>query len=90
METTICLLKEGKNDNLSILSNLKDGRNVSFVNDKELEKRKVSRIPVNTKINSVWVVRSWAEWADVCYVKAKSVNRSLLIDMGRSDFSKIK
>ena len=35
LETTICSLKEGKDDNLSLLRNLKDGRNVSFVNDKE-------------------------------------------------------
>ena len=38
-------------------------RKVLILDDEELEKRKESRIPPNTRINTSWVVRTWAEWA---------------------------
>ena len=65
-------LKKGRDDDLSTI-NSKDGRNISFVTDEELEKWKVSRITANTKIKSAWGVRYSTELADVCNVKYKSV-----------------
>ena len=34
-----------------------------IVDDEELEKRKESRIPPNTRINTSWAVRAWSERA---------------------------
>lgn len=39
-------------------------RNICIVDDEELEKRKESRIPPNTRVNTSWAVRTWAEWAE--------------------------
>ena len=39
-------------------------RNISIVDDEELEKRKESRILHNTRINTSWAVRVWREWAE--------------------------
>ena len=39
-------------------------RNISLISDEELEKRKESRIPLNTKHNTAWAFRVWKEWAD--------------------------
>ena len=39
---------------------------IAIVDDEELEKRKASRIPQNTQINTSWAVRVnlvWSEWA---------------------------
>ena len=38
-------------------------RKIVIVDDEELEKRKESRIPANTRINTSWAVRAWSEWA---------------------------
>ena len=38
-------------------------RKIVIVDDEELEKRKESRIPANTGINTSWAVRAWSEWA---------------------------
>ena len=38
-------------------------RKIVIVDDEELEKRKESRIPPNTRINTSWAVRAWSEWA---------------------------
>ena len=38
-------------------------RKVLILDDEELEKRKESRIPPNTRINTSWAVRTWTEWA---------------------------
>ena len=32
--------------------------------DGELQKRKESRIPQNTRTNTLWAVRVWFEWAE--------------------------
>ena len=39
-------------------------RNISLISDEELEKMKEGRIPLNTKQNTAWAVRTWKEWAD--------------------------
>ena len=39
-------------------------RNLSIVDDEELEKRKESRIPRNTRINTSLAVRVWREWVE--------------------------
>ena len=39
-------------------------RNVYIVDDDELEKRKESRKPHNTRIDTSWAVRVWREWAE--------------------------
>ena len=36
---------------------------ISIFDGEELEKRKESRIPPNTRINTSWAVRTWTEWA---------------------------
>ena len=38
-------------------------RKILIVDDEELEKRKESRIPPNTRINTSKAVRTWSEWA---------------------------
>ena len=40
------------------------GRNIVVVCDNEVEKRRESRIPANTKVNTSWAVRCWEEWAE--------------------------
>ena len=39
-------------------------RSICIVDDEELEKRKESRIPPNTRVNTSRAVRTWAEWAE--------------------------
>ena len=39
-------------------------RQICIVDDEELKKRKESRIPPNTRVNTSWAVRTWAEWAE--------------------------
>ena len=41
-------------------------RNISIVDehDEELEKRKESRIPHNTRTNTSWAARVWRKWAE--------------------------
>ena len=47
------------------------GRNIVVVCDTEVEKRRESRIPANTKVNTSWAVRCWEEWAIERNVKVK-------------------
>ena len=56
LETANCLT-EGKDD-YTYISRLKNGRSNSLVTDEELEERKESRVPTNTKMNTTWAVRS--------------------------------
>lgn len=42
----------------------KVSRGISLVDDNELERRKLTRIPQSTKINTNWAVRTWSEWAE--------------------------
>ena len=37
---------------------------ITIVDDRELQKRKASRIPQNTRTNISWAVRVWFEWAE--------------------------
>ena len=39
-----------------------NNRNICLVTDEELEKRKYSRIPENTKMSTGWAVRVWKDW----------------------------
>ena len=55
---------KGKDANSSI-SNLKDGRHISFVTDEDPKKWKVSRITANTKIKFAWDVCCWTALAGV-------------------------
>ena len=57
-------------------------RNISLISDEELEKRKESRIPLNTKHNTGWAVRAWKEWADERNDKA-SANEKVDSDIGK-------
>ena len=45
-------------------------RNISLISDEEMEKRKESRIPLNTKRNTAWAVCAWKEWAEEINDKA--------------------
>ena len=47
------------------------GRNMVVVCDNEVEKRRESRMPANTKVNTSWAVRCWEEWAVERNVKVK-------------------
>ena len=38
-------------------------RGISLVGDEKLEKRKETRTPKSTKINTNWTVRTWTKWA---------------------------
>ena len=54
------------------------GRNIVVVCDNEVEQRRESRIPANTKVNTYWAVRCWEEWA----VKRNVRGRSLFMGGG--------
>ena len=47
-------------------------RDISLVSDEDLEKRKESRIPLNTRQNTAWAIRAWKDWAEERNDKAKS------------------
>ena len=47
------------------------GRKIVVVCDNEVEKRRESRIPANTKVKISWAVRCWEEWATERNVKVK-------------------
>lgn len=48
-----------------------DFRQVSKRDSVEVEKRRESRIPANTKVNTSWAEPCWEEWAVKCNVKVK-------------------
>jgi hypothetical protein len=47
-------------------------KDISLVSDEDLEKRKESRIPLNTRQNTAWAIRAWKDWAEEKNDKAKS------------------
>ena len=53
-------IKHGRTDPLNCSEAV---RKILIVDDGELEKRKESRILLNTRINTSWAVRTWSEWA---------------------------
>ena len=62
-------------------------RNTLLLTDEDLEKRKESRIPKNTKRNTTWAVGVWKGWTEERNVKAKALgpNKKLV----NSDIVKI-
>ena len=50
-------------DSVEVEKKENPGRNIVVVCDNEVEKRRESRIPTNTKVNTSWAVRCWEEWA---------------------------
>ena len=50
-------------DSVEVEKQENPGRNIVVVYDNEVEKRRESRIPTNTKVNTSWAVRCWEEWA---------------------------
>ena len=58
-------------DSVEVEKKENPGRNIVVVCDNEVEKRRESRIPANTKVNTSWAVRCWEEWAVECNVKVK-------------------
>ena len=50
-------------DSVEVEKKENPGRNIVVVCDNEVEKRRESRIPANTKVNTSWAVRCWEEWA---------------------------
>ena len=50
-------------DSVEVEKKENPGRNIVVVCDNEVEKRRESRIPANTKVNTAWAVRCWEEWA---------------------------
>ena len=58
-------------DSVEVEKKENPGRNIVVVCDKEVEKRRESRIPANTKVNTLWAVRCWEEWAVERNVKVK-------------------
>ena len=47
-----------------VMPNRQNKRNISLINDEELEQRKENRILLNTKRNTAWAVLAWKEWVD--------------------------
>ena len=58
-------------DSVEVEKKENPGRNIVVVCDNEVEKRRESRIPANTKVNTSWAVRCWEEWAVERNVKVK-------------------
>ena len=58
-------------DSVEVEKKENPGRNIVVVCDNEVEKRRKSRIPANTKVNTSWAVRCWEEWAVERNVKVK-------------------
>ena len=50
-------------DSVEVEKKENPGCNMVVVYDNEVEKRRESRIPTNTKVNTSWAVRCWEEWA---------------------------
>ena len=58
-------------DSVEVEKKENPGRNIVVVCDNKVEKRRESRIPANTKVNTSWAVRCWEEWAVERNVKVK-------------------
>ena len=71
-----------------VMPNRQNKRNISLISDEELEKRKGSQIPLNTKHNTAWAVRAWKEWVDEgnnkAPVKYDKVREGFNIKQGRA------
>ena len=52
----------GGSDQNQLVEGNAGGRKISVVTDAELEKRKDARIPVNTRMNTLWATRVWKDW----------------------------
>ena len=50
-----------KRDSAEVKKKENPGRNIVVVCDNEVKKRRESRIPANTKVNTSWAVRCWEE-----------------------------
>ena len=48
-------------DSVEVEKKENPGRNIIVVCDNEVEQRRESRIPANTKVNTSWAVRCWEE-----------------------------
>ena len=59
-------------DSVEVEKKENPGRNIVVVCDNEVEKRRESRTPANTKVNTSWAVRCWEEWAVERNVKVKT------------------
>ena len=58
-------------DSVEVEKKENPGRNIVVVCDNEVEKRRESRIPANTKVNTSWAVRCWEECVVERNVKVK-------------------
>ena len=58
-------------DSVEVEKKENPGRNIVFVCDNEVVKRRKSRIPANTKVNTSWAVPCWEKWAVEHNVKVK-------------------
>ena len=58
-------------DSVEVEKKENPGRNIVVVCDTEVEKRRESRIPANTKVNTSWAIRCWEEWAIERNLKVK-------------------
>ena len=63
--------KVSERDSIEVEKKENCGRNIVVVCNTEVEKRRESRIPANTKVNTSWAVRCWEEWAIERNVKVK-------------------
>ena len=50
-------------DSVEVEKKENPGRNIVVVCDNKVEKRRESRIPANTKVNTSWAVHCWEKWA---------------------------
>ena len=50
-------------DSVEVEKKENPGCNIVVVSDNEVEQRRESRTPANTKVNTSWAVRCWEEWA---------------------------
>ena len=63
--------EESERDSVEVEKKESPERNIVVACDKEVEKRRESRIPANTKVNTSWAVHCWEEWAVERNVKVK-------------------
>ena len=58
-------------DSLEVEKKENPGHNIVVLCDNKVDKRRESRMPANTTVNTSWAVRCWEEWVVKCNVKVK-------------------
>ena len=90
MEELLADFREvSERDSVEVEKKENPGRNVLVVCDNEVEQRRKSRIPANTKVNTTWEVRCCEEWTIERNVKVKKNSRREILRNPNPDSKKV-